>query len=125
MTQRSYLEQTLYHWIQRELPQRLWPKREYLFHPERRWRLDFAWPEHRFAVEVDGLHRHGAGTAHQRRDGILRDAEKAEALLRLGWRLYRVPGPWVATPKRWILRPEVIDTIREQLATTPAAPAGP
>src|SRR5690606_39740371 len=30
------------------------PVREYRFHPERRWRFDFAWPDLRVAAEVEG-----------------------------------------------------------------------
>ena len=30
------------------------PVTEYRFHPERRWRADFAWPEKKLLVEVDG-----------------------------------------------------------------------
>lgn len=28
--------------------------KEYRFHPGRRWRLDYAWPNHRVAVELHG-----------------------------------------------------------------------
>ena len=44
------------------------PEREYRFHPARRWRLDFSWPIHKVAVEIDGgtwgkkgRHTQGAG----------------------------------------------------------------
>ncbi len=30
------------------------PAREYRFHRERRWRFDFAWPDYKVAVEVEG-----------------------------------------------------------------------
>ena len=73
------------------------PEREYRFHPERRWRFDFAWPRevvpHRWwrggiAVEIEG------GTwvagAHSRGKGFEEDCEKyAEALI-AGWRVLRV-----------------------------------
>lgn len=41
--------------------------REHRFHPARRWRFDFAWPELLFAVEVEGgiwtggRHNRGSG----------------------------------------------------------------
>lgn len=70
------------------------PHLEYRFHPIRRWRFDFAWPEHRLAVEVDGLVWSGRG-GHQTVDGILADCEKYEAALLAGWIVYRVPGPWL------------------------------
>lgn len=45
-------------------------EREHLFAPERRWRLDFAWPHKRVGVELDGLVHSGRG-CHQTVDGIL------------------------------------------------------
>lgn len=30
------------------------PETEYRFHTKRRWRFDYAWPEKRVAVEIDG-----------------------------------------------------------------------
>lgn len=64
--------------------------REYLFHPTRRWRFDFAWPAERIAVEVDGG-QWLQGTGHNSGTGRERDAEKdAEALL-LGWKVFRFP----------------------------------
>jgi hypothetical protein len=36
----------------------LTPEREYQFHLLRLWRFDFAWPEKKIAVEVEGRGRH-------------------------------------------------------------------
>ena len=63
--------------------------REVTFHPKRKWRFDFAWPEYKLAVEVEGWGR------HQRRGGFNKDAEKYNAALLLGWRVLRFPGPAV------------------------------
>ncbi|MGI0119640.1 hypothetical protein [Zooshikella sp. RANM57] len=30
------------------------PETEYIFHPSRCWRFDFAWPDRKLAVEVEG-----------------------------------------------------------------------
>lgn len=62
--------------------------KEYIFHPTRKWRFDFAWPDIKFAVEVEGgIHVQGA---HTRGAHFRSDCEKyAEALL-LGWRVLRV-----------------------------------
>src|SRR5215475_3616350 len=30
------------------------PDREFRFHPVRQWRIDFAWPAYRVAIEIDG-----------------------------------------------------------------------
>ena len=64
------------------------PQREYRFHPTRRWRFDFAWPDAKFAVEVEGLTREGG--RHQRFGGFEKDCEKYEAAMLLGWVVYRV-----------------------------------
>lgn len=63
------------------------PDREHLFHPTRRWRFDFAWPDFHVAVEVDG----GAWTGgrHTRGKGFEADAEKLNEATSLGWRVYR------------------------------------
>lgn len=64
------------------------PVPEYRFHPTRKWRLDYAWPDHRLGLEVEGgvwnRGKHGRGS------GIVKDIEKSNALACLGWRLLRV-----------------------------------
>lgn len=69
------------------------PVRELAFAKPRRWRMDFAWPEHMLAIEVDG----GTWTSgrHSRGAGIEGDAEKACAAAILGWRVMRVTGGMV------------------------------
>jgi len=61
------------------------PVREYRFHPDRRWRFDFAWPDSLIAVEVDGnaWHTRGGG-----RHGTDKDREKINAAAALGWRVF-------------------------------------
>jgi hypothetical protein len=63
------------------------PNREYRFHPERRWRFDFAWPDLKLAAEVEG----GAWVQgrHTRGAGFERDCEKYNAAALLGWRVLR------------------------------------
>jgi len=62
-------------------------QREHRFHPTRRWRFDFAWPEHKLAVEVEG----GAWTGgrHTRGNGFVADCDKYNAATVLGWRVLR------------------------------------
>jgi hypothetical protein len=62
-------------------------EREFHFHPTRKWRIDFAWPRHRLAVEIDGGIWIGGG--HNRGKTFANDAEKHNALTVLGWRLLR------------------------------------
>lgn len=64
------------------------PATEYRFHPERRWRLDFAWPERKIALEVEGgVWVYGR---HNHPRGFLRDMEKYNELAAMGWRLIRL-----------------------------------
>jgi hypothetical protein len=62
------------------------PAREYKFHPDRRWRFDFAWPDLKLAVEIEGQGR------HQTFIGFRRDCDKYNAALALGWRVLRFPA---------------------------------
>lgn len=69
------------------------PVCELHFHPERHWRVDFAWPrlgQHRdagLAVEIDG--GQWVQGRHQRPQGFAGDIAKSNQLARLGWRLLR------------------------------------
>lgn len=55
---------------------------------ERDWRVDFAWPEQRLILEVEG----GVWTEgrHTRGSGFTKDVEKYNALTAAGWTVYRV-----------------------------------
>jgi very-short-patch-repair endonuclease len=69
------------------------PEREYPFHPTRKWRFDFAWPDLKLAVEVEGQTWHAG--RHTRGSGFEKDCEKyAEAAI-LGWRVIRVTADMV------------------------------
>lgn len=63
------------------------PVAELRFHPTRKWRLDYAWPEARVALEVEG----GVWTRgrHTRGAGFLADMEKYNAAAVAGWRVLR------------------------------------
>ena len=48
----SHLEESYYMQLARlEVPR---PEREFKFHPTRKWRADFAWPERFLLVEIEG-----------------------------------------------------------------------
>lgn len=57
--------------------------REYRFHPYRLWRFDYAIPDLRIAIEIDGgVWINGR---HNRASGYLGDMEKFNAAATLGW----------------------------------------
>lgn len=63
---------------------------ELRFHPERKWRVDFAFEEHRLAIEVEG--GGWVNGRHNRGAGMEKDIEKYNALTLAGWRLLRFTG---------------------------------
>ena len=63
------------------------PVTEHRFHPPRRWRFDFCWPDQMLAVEVDGGgYVYGR---HNRPEGQEKDAEKYNQAVLDGWRVLR------------------------------------
>lgn len=62
-------------------------KTEHPFAKPRRWKFDFAWPDQKVAVEIEG------GTfvrgRHQRPKGFRADCEKYDMAVELGWRVLR------------------------------------
>lgn len=64
------------------------PVREHRFHAVRRWRFDYAWPEQRVALEVDG--GVWTGGRHTRGAGFIKDMEKLNTATVAGWRVVRV-----------------------------------
>ena len=62
-------------------------EKEYRFHATRMWRFDYAFPQHRIALEVEGgVH---TGGRHIRPKGFLNDMEKYNAAAVAGWRVLR------------------------------------
>jgi very-short-patch-repair endonuclease len=63
------------------------PEREYQAISGRKFRFDFAWPDHMIAAEVDGGiytgGRHTTGTGYEA------DAEKCNLAVLDGWRVFR------------------------------------
>lgn len=76
------------------------PVREHRAIPGRRFRFDFAWPEQRVAVELQGgLWVKGR---HVRGAGYERDCEKLALAQRLGWRVfYLTRGMLESDPLLW------------------------
>lgn len=67
---------------------KLCPVREYQFCPDRKYRFDFAWPDRKLAVEVEGGTRFGR-SRHSKGDGFERDAAKYNRAARDGWMVLR------------------------------------
>ena len=63
------------------------PEREYRFHESRRWRLDFAWPEFKLGVEIQGGQWRQRG-AHVGGYALQRDCEKSNALTEADWHIF-------------------------------------
>lgn len=61
--------------------------KEYQFHPTRRWRYDYAIPEHKIALEVEG--GVWTGGRHTSAVGFLGDVEKYNNGTLMGWRIFR------------------------------------
>jgi hypothetical protein len=70
------------------------PIPEYKFHPARKWKADYAWPEKRIALEKEGgVYKKGKdgqrGGRHNRPQGFINDMKKYNALTEMGWKLFR------------------------------------
>ena len=69
------------------------PVQEYGFHDKRRWRFDFAFPEEKIAVEIEGgtfgKSRHTTGTGYEK------DCEKYNSAVLNGWRVFRFTGKMI------------------------------
>jgi len=63
------------------------PARNLRFHPIRKFEIDFAWPEQKIGVEINGAVFSGGG--HARPLGIIRDYQKSNLLVQSGWRVLR------------------------------------
>lgn len=79
-------------------------EKEYKFHLTRRWRFDYAIPDHKIALEVEG----GAWTGgrHTRPKGFLGDIEKYNTATCMGWRIVR------CTPEQ-LLTTETLQMIKK------------
>lgn len=63
------------------------PVEEHRFHPVRRWRFDYAYPDKMVAVEVEGAV--WVKGRHTRGSGFIADMEKYNTAQSMGWSVYR------------------------------------
>jgi very-short-patch-repair endonuclease len=61
------------------------PVRQHRFHPTRKFRFDFAWPEWKLAVEIQGSTWQKGG--HNTGYGLTADYEKLRLAQRAGWKV--------------------------------------
>lgn len=78
------------------------PIREYIPFPPRKWRLDFAWPERKLAVEIES-------SVHRIRNRFASDIPKYNRLALEGWTLLRFTRQMVESA-------EAIDTVKAVLS---------
>lgn len=94
------VQQLALHLAARKIPFEI----EYQFHPERRWRLDFAIPRAKIGIEVHGgVFSQGR---HTRGKGFTSDREKMNEAQILGWRVIEVTAEHISSGQalRWIER---------------------
>jgi very-short-patch-repair endonuclease len=65
------------------------PSAEFRFHPDRKWKFDYAWEGIKVAVEIEGLTRPWEKSRHTTNTGYEKDCEKYNAGVLLGWRILR------------------------------------
>ncbi len=82
------------------------PIAEYQFHPSRKWRLDWYWPDHKLALEIQGGCFIKGG--HSTGVGLQRDHEKFSECAPFGIRI-------VLCQPRQVFTPALADLIRRAL----------
>ena len=85
------------------------PEAEYRFHPTRKWRFDFAFPQVKVAVEIQG--GNFIGGRHNRGGQQAKDFEKLNAAVRLGWSVLQFGTRQMDKPLE--VAQEVVDAILE------------
>ncbi|MFS1865143.1 hypothetical protein [Vibrio breoganii] len=78
------------------------PKLEHIFHPVRKWRMDYAWPDLKIALEIHGSTF--AGGRHTRGSGYAEDREKMMEAQLLGWIVLEIPTTNLAGIRGWVQR---------------------
>lgn len=90
------------------------PVAEFRFHPTRKWRFDWCWPDQKFALELEGgVYANGR---HTRGKGYENDCRKYNSALLLGWKVLRVTTG---------MRPELRDLLVAALSVPNAAAPSP
>ena len=77
------------------------PYREHMFHVNRNWRCDLAWPDVKKSVEIDG-------GVHRIKGRFQSDIDKHNALTLAGWR-------WIRVTPAQVKSGEALDLVKELL----------
>lgn len=87
---------------------------EYMFHPSRKWRLDFAFVNFKVAVEIHGgtFKRKGGRGAHSRGARQHNDFDKSNEAQRLGWIVLQFDSAHLCST---VKRKKVVEYITEIL----------
>ena len=82
-------------------------EKEWKFHPVRKWRFDYAFPDFKVALEVEG----GVftGGRHTRSLGFMKDIEKYNTAAMLGWTVVRTVPDELYTGKTLTMLKLLID----------------
>lgn len=86
---------------------------EHRFHPTRRWRMDFAWPDLLIAAEVEG----GVWTQgrHTRAQGFIGDTHKYNHATLLGWSVLRFTEKCIKNGQAALLIKKLMDKRQKNL----------
>lgn len=93
------------------------PDTELLFHPRRKWRFDYAWPDHMIALEVHGGIY--SGGRHTRGRGFVEDRCKMNEASLLGWFVLEITPEHIESGqlRTWLL--SAFDLKKDQTRTKP------
>ena len=87
------------------------PVREFVPIGGRKWRVDFAWPQHKLAVEVEG--GTWSGGRHTTGKGFQNDCDKYNMMTLAGWKVLRVTGKDVDSGRALLLIEAMFRLIEE------------
>lgn len=93
----SGLEEAFLLYLRAFAPDMVQPLREHQFARPRRWKFDFAWPDRRLAVEIEGG-IWGRGR-HTRGKGYAADCTKYNEAVARGWRVLRYTSEHLKDPE--------------------------
>jgi len=88
------------------------PEREFVFHPARKWRFDFAWPLIKVAAEVDGGTWGKKKSGHTTGSGFAKDCKKGHAAAILGWRILHFPTDQIKNGQAVLVIEEILKEIK-------------